>query len=76
MLCDESLSVKGYICSISVLGYGYWLEVNELAFLCPLNGDEEHPFEGREGNLRVIAPSEFSTDLFEERVLSLFVRNI
>ncbi|KZN22666.1 hypothetical protein A4G99_19645 [Haladaptatus sp. R4] len=53
-----------------LLGYGYRLEVNELAFLCPLNSDEEHPFEGREGNLRVIAPSEFSTDLFEERVRS------
>lgn len=49
-----------------LLGYGYRLGVDELAFLCPLGHREIHSFEGRDGNLQVIAPEEFSTDLFED----------
>lgn len=49
-----------------LLAYAHQLEVDEVAFLCPLGESVEYSFANRAGNLKVISPDDFSIDTFTD----------
>lgn len=51
-----------------LLSYAFRLETDHLAFLCPLGEETTHRFAEREGVLKIVSPSEFSVEAFEQRI--------